>query len=181
MTNLPASEEAYAGGIPQKTPTIKQSLSQEDITNLSPFAGVVYVTHFFGLNLTHLHRPEVDDEEENIQGRFWKRHRTLDNVVSHLLLALPPHLRLPGGVRDPNIVFVNFAGRFFHRLVLIDLADCDSAHTSAICLHQAAIFKAQRNKLPNQIIEKSRERCLNSAAEVVNIMRMTSHLDVATV
>ena len=112
MTNLPASEEAYSTGVPQQTQLIKKALTHEEIANLSPMAGVVYVTHFFGLNLTHLHRPEPDDDEENLQGNFWKRHRSMDNVLSNLSLALPEHLRLPSGMRDPNVVFINFSGMF---------------------------------------------------------------------
>ena len=110
MTNLPASEDAYESGTPQTTQLMGETMNHQQIASLSPFAGVVYVTHFFGLNLTHLHRPEPDDDEENMQGKFWKRHRYMDNVLSNLSLALPYHLRLPAGLRDPQVVFINFAG-----------------------------------------------------------------------
>ena len=110
MTALPATDEAYESGTPQTTSLMGEALNHQQIASLSPFAGVVYVTHFFGLNLTHLHRPEQDDDEENLQGRFWKRHRHMDNVLTNLLLALPSHLRLPAGVRDSNVVFINFSG-----------------------------------------------------------------------
>ena len=91
-------------------------MSHEQIASLSTFAGVVYVTHFFGRNLTHLHRPEPDDDESNLQGKFWKRHRHMDNVLSNTCMALPAHLRLPLGVRSPNVVFINFCSKtpFFY-------------------------------------------------------------------
>lgn len=111
MTNLPASDEAFESGRAEKTHLLGEAMSIEQISSLSTFAGVVYVTHFFGSNLTHLHRPEADDDEENLQGKFWKRHRHMDNTLSNLLLALPAHLRLPSGVRDPNVVFINFSGK----------------------------------------------------------------------
>ncbi|KAG8533234.1 uncharacterized protein KY384_002017 [Bacidia gigantensis] len=178
MTALPASEEAYENGTPQTTPLMGQAMSQEQISSLSTFAGVVYVTHFFGLNLTHLHRPEPDDDESNLQGKFWKRHRYMDNILSNTSLALPSHLRLPMGVRNPNVVFINFSRTFRHFTVKRPSTDDPAVHTSIICLHQAAIFKAQRHNIHHSAIESSRGRCLLSAAEIVNIMRMTSHLDI---
>lgn len=110
MTNLPSSIEAFESGRAEKTHLLGETMNSEQIASLSAFAGVVYVTHFFGLNLTHLHRPASDDDEGNLQGKFWKRHRHMDNTLSNLSLALPAHLRLPAGVRDPNVVFINFSG-----------------------------------------------------------------------
>lgn len=122
------------------------------------------MAHFMGRNLTHLHRPETNDREHDIQGEFWKRHRTLDNALLNTALSLPPHLRLPAGIRDANTVFLNM-----------------NLHTSTICLHQAAIFKAEQNNLPASIIEQSGDRCILAASEITTIMRLTSHLDVAGV
>ena len=164
MTTLPASEEAYESDTPQTTCYMNEAMSHEQVAQLSAFAGVVYVTHFFGLNLTHLHRPEPDEQENNIQGKFWKRHRHMDNILSNTCLSLPSHLRLPIGVRNPNVVFLNF-----------------SIHTSTICLHQAAIFKAEKNDLPASMIDNSRTRCLLAAGEIANIMRLTSHIDITGV
>ena len=164
MTTLPASEEAFEGERPQTTNHMNQTMSPEQMANLSAFAGVIHVTHFFGLNLTHLHRPEADEQEENLQGKFWRRHRNMDNMLSNTALSLPSHLRLPLGVRNSNVAFLNF-----------------SLHTSIICLHQAAIFKIEKNKLPTSMSDNSRTRCFLAAGEIANIMRMTSHLDVAGV
>ena len=164
MTTLPATEEAYESDTPQVTCHLGDAMSHDQVASLSGFAGVVYVTHFFGMNLTHLHRPEPDDQEGNLQGKFWKRHGRMDNILSNTSMALPSHLRLPQGVRDCNVVFLNF-----------------SIHTSTICLHQAAIFKAEKNNLPKSMVDNSRTRCLLAAGEISNIMRLTSHLDISTV
>lgn len=88
----------------------------------------------------------------------------MDNVLLNTSLSLPSHLRLPSGIRNPNIVFLNFA-----------------IHTSAICLHQAAIFKVEKHQLPSNLMEQSRARCVLAAMEIANVMRLTSHLDVAGV
>lgn len=163
-SHLPASEENYENSTPQKTAPLNQAMTHEQIAQLSSLAGVVYVTHFFGLNLTHLHRPEANDDESDLQGQFWKRHRQMDNILLNTSLSLPSHLRLPSGVRNPNIVFLNFA-----------------IHTSTVCLHQAAIFKAEKNELPQSVIDQSRTRCILAASEIASVMRMTSHLDIAGV
>ena len=163
-TCLPVSEEAYESGTACKAPTLEDAMRPQDAALLSSFAGVVLVTHFFGLNLTHLHRPEPDQLENDLNVPFWKRHRTMDNDLLKTALQLPSSLRLPSGVRNPNIVFLNFA-----------------LHSSTICLHQAAIFHAEKHQLPHAIIEQSRTRCILAAAEIASVMRLTSHLDVAGV
>lgn len=139
-------------------------MTPQQVSSLSPFAGVVFVSHFFGLNLTHLHRQDSNQREDDINGEFWRRHRKLDNMLSHTSLALPTHLRLPQGVRDANVVFLNFA-----------------VHTSTICLHQAAIFKAERNHLPDHVIEESRSRCIVAAQDISRVMRLISNMDLAGV
>ena len=164
MTVLPAGEENYEKSMPQQTQTFNEVMTPQQIQSLSPFAGVVYVTHFFGLNLTHLHRPEPGQREDDMAGKFWTRHRSLDNSLSQTSMLLPDHLRLPAGLRNPNTVFLNF-----------------SIHTSTICLHQAAIFKAEKNQLPNRVVQDSRDRCIAAASRIAEIMRLSSDMDVATV
>lgn len=164
MTYLPASERAYDTSTPEKAPTLGDAITPAQVAMLSSFAGVVFVTHFFGLNLTHLHRPEPNQRENDLNGEFWKRHHSMDNNLTQTSILLPSHLRLPAGVRNPNIVFLNF-----------------SIHTSTICLHQAAIFKAEKHQLPKSIVEKSRDRCLAAANAIEEVMRQTCHLDIAGV
>ena len=164
MTCLPVSEEAYESSTAQKAPTLEEAMRPQQAAQLSSSGGMVLVTHFFGLNLTHLHRPEPNQQEHDLNGSFWKRHRTMDNDLLKTALQLPSYLRLPSGIRNANTVFLNFA-----------------LHTSTICLHQAAIFKAEKNKLSNTVVEQSRTRCILAAAEIASVMRLTSHLDVAGV
>jgi hypothetical protein len=88
----------------------------------------------------------------------------MDNVLLNTALALPDALRLPSGLNDSNIVFMNM-----------------NIHTSTICLHQAAIFKADRNRMPARISAESKVRCITAAAEIASIMRQISHLDLSAV
>jgi hypothetical protein len=118
----------------------------------------------FGRNLTHLHRPSEQDNDHDLNGAFWKRHRQLDNILLNTSLSLPPALRLPAGLNDPNTVFLNM-----------------NIHTATICLHQAAIFKADKNRLPAQISAESKRRCIVAADQITNIMKMISHIDMSQV
>jgi len=122
------------------------------------------MAHFFGKNLHHLHRPGPDDREDDLQGEFWRRHRSLDNILLHKAMSLPYHLRLPAGVGDCNAVFINMA-----------------IHTSTICLHQAAIFNAERHGLPVTVLEQSKDRCTLAATEIANILKLISHIDTSKV
>ncbi|KAL8815257.1 MAG: hypothetical protein Q9223_005594 [Gallowayella weberi] len=159
-TNLPANEVNYEQSIEEVTHPLSGGITPQSASSLSPFAGTVFMAHIFGRNLTHLHRPTENDNDHDLQGEFWKRHRALDNTLLQTSLSLPPHLRLPAGVRDVNIVFINM-----------------SIHTSTICLHQAAIFKADQKNLPQSLVEQSSTRCLLAATEITNIMRLISHLE----
>ena len=164
MTSLPSSEEAFQNNMEQPSMSLEAAMTPEGAAKLSSFAGVVIMAHFFGTNLNHLHRPSTDEREDDLQGEFWKRHRNLDNILLHKALSLPQHLRLPFAVRDSNAVFVNMA-----------------IHSSAICLHQAAIFKAEKNNLPESLVQQSQNRCVLAAAEIATTVRMISHIDTRSV
>jgi hypothetical protein len=149
---------------PEKTLALSDVMSTEGASSLSPFAGVVLMACLFGRNLTHLHRPDADDNDTDLNGEFWKRHRALDNILLNTSLSLPTHLRLPAGLTDSNIVFCNM-----------------NIHTSVICLHQAAIFKADKNRMPQNISAESKRRCIIAADQITNIMKMISHIDLSSV
>lgn len=164
MTNLPASEEAFELSRPEQTPSLHDAMSPSGATKLSPFGSIVLMACLFGRNLIHLHRPDPDDRDHDLNGEFWKRHRQLDNILLNTSLCLPPQLKLPAGMTNPNVVFMNM-----------------SIHTSTICLHQAGIFKADIHKLPASVSAESKVRCITAANEVASIMRMVSHMDLSSV
>lgn len=163
MTNLPASEEAFQNSNPELTPSLDGAL-KGDIQNVSAFASAIMLTALFGRNLLHLHRPGPDEREHDLNGGYWKRHRSIDSTLLNISLNLPDHLRIPRGLPDPNVMFMNMC-----------------IHTSVICLHQAAIFKIDRLRLPANLGQESKVRCVTAAAEIANIMRSISHCDLGTV
>ncbi|KAL2828907.1 fungal-specific transcription factor domain-containing protein [Aspergillus cavernicola] len=162
MTNLPASEEAFVNGKPEKTARLSDVLCGEELATLSPFASVAFISCLLGRNLTHLHRPDPQDNDNDLNGVFWQRHRSHDNILLHFALSMPSHLRLPAGVTDSNVLFCNLA-----------------VHTSTVCLHQAAIFKAEKNGMPEQIILESKRRCIVAADQISSIMKMVSSMDIS--
>jgi hypothetical protein len=149
----------------EDTTSLADAMNAEGASRISPYAGVVLMACLFGHNWLHLHRPSPDDHPEDVmKGKFWMRHRKMDHVISNTLMFLPDHLRLPGAMRNVNVICLNM-----------------NIHTSIICLHQAAILKAGRHKLPHQIIRHSQARCRMAAQEIVNILRLISRLDAAQV
>lgn len=146
------------------TGSLEQALLTNGIGNLQSYGGIVLTSALFGRNLLHLHRPGPDDNDDDLNGGFWTRHRAIESMLLQTSLALPDHLRLPGGSTDPNTVFTHMC-----------------IHTSTICLHQAAIFKADKYRLPVNVSNESKIRCVTAAAEIASIMRMISHLDLSSV
>ncbi|KKK14252.1 hypothetical protein AOCH_001427 [Aspergillus ochraceoroseus] len=163
LTNLPASEDSFVKGNQEETARLSEVLVGEKLSTLAPFASVAFLSCMFGRNLTHLHRPEPQDNDSDLNGIFWQRHRSHDNILLHFALSMPSCLRLPTGMADPNVIFCNMA-----------------VHTSTICLHQAAIFKAEKNKMAEQIILESKRRCIVAADQISSIMKMVSCMDMAT-
>lgn len=159
---LPASEEAFQAGRAEETPRLDDALdSRASDGVISSFAGVCLIAAMFGRNLHHLHRPDADDNDEDLNSEFWKRHRTLDNTLLTTVLSFPATLKLPQGLSNPNTVFCNLM-----------------IHTAAICLHQAAIFKADKNRSGTQVSSESKRRCIIAAEQITNIMRMITTLDL---
>lgn len=139
-------------------------MTADGASTLSPFGGIVLMACLFGRNLTHLHGTAGEDDGHDLNGAFWTRHRSLDNILLNTSLSLPPHLRVPAGINDPNIVFVNM-----------------NIHASTICLHQAAIFKADKNHMSPHVSGESKRRCIIAADQIANIMKLISHIDLSTV
>lgn len=164
LTSLPCEEDAYEMSRPDKSMTLPEALEPNRAPNMSGYAGVILMACLFGRNLLHLHRPSPDDKDDDLNGDFWKRHRQMDSILLNTALALPDSLRLPVGLNNPNIIFLNM-----------------NIHTSTICLHQAAIFKADKNRMPARVSAESKVRCITAAAEIASIMRQISHVDLSAV
>jgi hypothetical protein len=155
-THLPASEEAFITGVEEKSWPLLDVFKG---ASYSTFGANVVVCYIFGQLLKHAHRPMPDDRPEDTEyGPFWKRHRELDNMLSSAFMFLPERFRLPSNVRDPLAVQANL-----------------NLHAAAICLHNAACEKADKFKLPH-IKQTSRTRALTAAQEIVDIIKLTSHL-----
>jgi hypothetical protein len=144
--------------------SLEDAFRPSNAASLSPFAGVVVMATLFGRVILHLHRPGRDDRAEELHGDFWSRHRNLDNTLLSTALYLPPHLRLPVISPKPNTVFLHMG-----------------LHAASICLHQVALFKAEKYQLSSDLKEESLVRCFTAAAEITRVMRMIAHTDLAAV
>lgn len=88
----------------------------------------------------------------------------MDDTLLNAFMSLPRHLRMPDAMSDHNALFGAFG-----------------LHTATICLHQAAIFKVDRDGLPSNLGSESKRRCLVAAEEISNLMKSACHLDFACV
>lgn len=161
-TDLPSNEDAYERGIPEPSISLEEASQISGVSKLSPMGATTLLACLFGRNLLHLHRPTANENEDDLSGEFWKRHRKLDNIILNVSMGLPEKLRLPTAVGNPNSIFVNMC-----------------LHTSTICLHQAAIFKAEKHRQLAKVSAESKARCITAAAEIANIMRLSSHQDMS--
>lgn len=84
----------------------------------------------------------------------------MDNTLSTIFLRLPDNLKLPHGLNNMEVVFLNL-----------------TFHASSISLHQAAILMAEKHDLSPRVRTQSLRRCLVSADEIANTMRLISHHD----
>jgi len=156
-TRLPCSEEAFESGTEEKSSTLGAVFGG---AQYSTFAATVVTCHIFTRLLKHVHRPLPDDSPDDYErGKYWRRHRELDNMLSSSFMFLPERFRLPKYHRDPVAIYQNL-----------------NLHASVICLHISACDKVDKYKLSGHIKQASRMRCLTAAYEIVNIMKLTMHI-----
>lgn len=115
--------------------------------------------------MQHVHRSRPDDRRGDYEyGRWWNRHRELDNLLASAFMFLPEPFRLPRHVRDPVAVHTNL-----------------NLHASLICLHNSAYEVAREHDLPAHVRQTTMTRLSTAAQEVVNIVKLTSHSNVGFV
>ncbi|CAG7563021.1 unnamed protein product [Fusarium equiseti] len=156
-TRLPASEEAFAQNRKEEAPFLDDAIQGAQYTG---FAGTIVTCQINKLILRHVHRSKPDSRcEDLMHGSFWTRHRDLDNTLSSLFMFLPEKFRLPENIRDVSALHLNM-----------------NLHAAVICIHHAAVEKAERYKLPDHVKRSSVARLRAAAEEIVNIMRLTSNV-----
>jgi hypothetical protein len=143
--------------VPATTCTLEDAFKG---ASYSSFAGAILVCHLFNMILKHVHRPKPDDNPQNYEyGEYWKRHREIDNAISSAFMFLPEHFRLPENYGDPTAVHTNL-----------------NYHAALICLHLAALEKIEKYQIPIFAKKASETRLFTAAQEIVNIIKMTSHM-----
>lgn len=56
-----------------------------------------------------------------------------------------------------------------------------SLHVETMCLHQEAIFRAEKFGLPAAVVAESKGRCFTAATQVCSIMKSIAHMDLSFV
>lgn len=118
--------------------------------------------YIFNAILKHVHRTKPDDGRHDYDyGRYWNKHRELDNMLSSAFMFLPERFRLPMNLRDPVAVHTNL-----------------NLHASVICLHNSAYEMTKEHDLPDHVKQTSKTRVLTAAQEIVTVVKLTSHSNV---
>ena len=157
-THLPSSEEAFSEGREETSPTITDVFNG---ATYSTFASAVITCHNFNLILKHIHNQKRDDRPEDFEhGEFWNRHRRLDTNLSSAFMFLPEKYRLPKNIRNPVAVQTNL-----------------NLHAAVISLHNEACEQADKHGLPAHVKQASEDRRAMAAQEIVNVMKLTAHLN----
>ncbi|KAI1144026.1 hypothetical protein F5Y05DRAFT_14690 [Hypoxylon sp. FL0543] len=159
-TLLPAPESAFNNGEKVETCSLHDAFKGKPY---SSFAGAILVCHLFNQILKHVHKPKPSDNPDNYEyGEYWQRHRDIDNTLSSAFMYLPQSFRMPENYRDPVAVHTNL-----------------NLHASTICLHHAAIETIDTYKLPETAKKISQDRLRTAAQEIVNIIKLTSHVNAS--
>lgn len=109
--------------------------------------------------MKQVHHPKPDDCPQDFEyGKYWTRHRELDNLISSTFLFLPGNFCLPKNLKDSVAVHMNL-----------------NLHAATICLHNNAYEIAYQHNLPDHVKTTSKMRLIAAANEVVNIVKLTSH------
>lgn len=114
----------------------------------------------WGRNWTHLYRSKPGDNPHDLNGRFWDRHRELDNTITDINLSLPRRSRLHLEETNPDVIVMHMF-----------------LYSSTIFTHQVAAMQAEKHSLSNETIEDSQRRCLIAANGIASVMRAVTHID----
>lgn len=153
-TLLPSSDEAYESGCEEKASLLVDALHHGE--GYSSFAGRVIAAHLFYHTLEHTFQVNSHYDLDFGSDPFWERHRDFDNDIAIMLVLLPKNLRLPGGFRSQNAVFVNAM-----------------LHAANICLHKAALWRVLSQSVPDYMERQYQNRLLPAAEEILSILKMT--------
>ncbi|KAF4972495.1 hypothetical protein FZEAL_9575 [Fusarium zealandicum] len=152
-TRLPSSEKAFISDCREEAPFMDEAFQG---AQYSGFAGTVVTCQTFKVILRHVHVSKPTDGCSDVMnGSFWARHRELDNTLSSLFMFLPEKFRLPENVQDATATHLNL-----------------NLHASVMCLHHAAVEKAEKYNLPDHVKQNSINRLRAAAEEVVSILRL---------
>ena len=114
--------------------------------------------------LRHFQASYEQDLTDDLSYGFWLHHYQIDSTLTRYSTDLLGHLNTQARLDDPLALSLN-----------MNLAAVN------ICLHEAAIAKAQRGKLPATLIMESQNRCMATAMEVAEDVRLSQQLDPSKV
>ena len=145
-------------------PSLNNATTFAGTTLISAFAGVVLMVSLYTRCLKHFQASYEQDQTGDLTYGFWLHHYRLDKTVVDYSANLLGHLTSQARLHDPLALCLN-----------INLCAVN------ICLHEAALEKAQKGKLPATLVAESENRCTAAAMEIVGDVRLSQQLDSSQV
>ena len=145
-------------------PSLNNATTLAGTALISAFAGVVLMVSLYTRCDKHFQASYEQDQTGDLSYGFWLHHYQIDKTVTDYSANLLGHLTSQARLHDP-------------------LALCLKMNLCAvnICLHEAAIDKAQKGKLPATLVTESENRCTAAAMEIVGDVRLSQQLDPSKV
>ncbi len=114
--------------------------------------------------LRHFQASYEQDQTDDLSYGFWLHHYQIDKALADYSTNLLGHLNAQARLDDPLALSLNM------NLCAVNIS-----------LHEAAIAKAQKGKLPASLIVESENRCTAAAMEITGDVRLSQQLDSSKV
>lgn len=145
-------------------PSIKDATTLAGTGRFSTFAGVVLMVSLYCRCLKHFQASYEQDQTDDLSYGFWLHHYRIDQTVTNYSMNLLGHLTSLARLDDPLALCLNM------NLCAVN-----------ICLHEAAIDKARKGKLPMTLVNESENRGIAAAMEIVADVRLSQQLEPSKV
>lgn len=159
-TLLPVSDEAYQSSVYESSMFLSEAAKWEKHQSLSNFAAQIVGADLCHERVQGLNRLEMNSNPEDWMGDSWSMFMQIENLLKGLY-PIPQQLTIPPAKLTPSNVILNMAQA-----------------ATIIMTHRIARFHLQLSPMSQDMLKIGDEMCVESAAMVLRLMKMTSHWDI---
>ncbi|CZR61496.1 uncharacterized protein PAC_11393 [Phialocephala subalpina] len=160
-TYLPASNDAFVGGVEEEYFLLSEALKTKNRQRISSYAASVVLLSRAVTKLTDLESCDIATTTDELMDVASLKENTLRSALT-TSYNVPEYLDLSASLLDPSIAYLYTA-----------------TPTATIIVHRTARFRDNNsnNTMPTDILQHSRTLCLEAASTITMIMEITSGWD----